>query len=140
MVLRLPDAYSFDPADPRAPSEEVWERMSPEERAQVVAMLPSEFMLEAQPPEGDPHSKAASGTRFTLEAFFRRIGRKIYVSSNLAVFYPGERSFAPDVLAVRDVEPHDREKWVVTTEGKGLDLVIEVHVSGDRKKDEIENV
>jgi Uma2 family endonuclease len=141
MVLRAPDCYRFDPVDPRAPSEDQWERMSPEERARVVAMLPSEFTLDAQPPpEGDSHSKAASGTRSTLDTFFRRIGRKIYISSNLAVYYPGERCFAPDVLAVRDVEPLERETWVVATEGRGLDLVIEVHVSGNRRKDEIENV
>jgi Uma2 family endonuclease len=139
MVLRLPDSYRIDPADPRAPAEEIWERMSPEERARVVAMLPSELPLDALP-EGDPHNKATSGARSTLDAFFRRIGRRIYISSNLAVFYPEERRFAPDVLAVLDVEPHDRDKWVVATEGKGLDLVIEVHVSGDRRKDEVENV
>jgi Uma2 family endonuclease len=141
MVLSLPDLYRFDPADPRAPSEDQWERMSLEERARVVRMLPSEFTIDAlPPPEGDSHSKAASGTRSTLETFFRRIGRKIYISSNLAVYYPGERCFAPDVLAVRDVEPLDRESWVVATEGRGLDLVIEVHVSGNRRKDEIQNV
>jgi Uma2 family endonuclease len=141
MVLRAPELYRFDPADPRAPSEDIWERMSPEERARVVAMLPSEFTLDAlPPPEGDSHSKAASGARSTLETFFRRIGRKIYISSNLAVYYPGERCFAPDVLAVRDVEPHEQETWMVATEGRGLDLVIEVHVSGNRRKDEIQNV
>jgi Uma2 family endonuclease len=141
MVLRLPDDYRLDPNDPRAPPQEVWDRMTPEERARLVAMLPSDFTLDAAPPpEGDPHSKAAAGARFTLDGFFRRIGRKMYISSNLAVYYPGERPFAPDVLAVRDVEPHDRDKWVVAAEGKGLDLAIEVHVSGDRTKDEVENV
>ncbi|WP_437574691.1 Uma2 family endonuclease [Sorangium sp. So ce887] len=141
MVLRLPDDYRIDPEDPRAPLQETWDSMSPEQRARVVAMLPSEFTLEAAPPpEGDTHTKAATGARFTLDAFFRRIGRRIYISSNLAVYYPGERYFAPDVLAVRDVEPHDREKWVVSTEGRGLDLAIEVHVLGSRQKDEIENV
>jgi Uma2 family endonuclease len=140
MVLRLPELYRVDPADPRAPTHEAWIQMSPEEQRRVVDMLPSEFQLDAAPPEGDPHSKAAMGTRFTLDSFYRRIGRKVYISSNLPVFYPGERSFAPDVLAVRDVEPHDREKWVVDLEGKGLDLAIEVHVSGNREKDEVDNV
>jgi len=41
MVARVPDEYRFDPADPRAPTHEQWERMSPEERKRVVAMLPS---------------------------------------------------------------------------------------------------
>jgi Uma2 family endonuclease len=136
----MPDAYVIDPEDPRAPPLDVWERMSPEERAHVVEMLPSEIPLDAMPAEGDQHNKAASGARFTLDAFFRRIGRRIYISSNLPVFYPGERRFAPDVMAVREVEPRDREKWVVATEGKGLDWALEVHVSGDREKDEVLNV
>jgi Uma2 family endonuclease len=140
MVSRLPHAYQIDPADPRAPSLETWERMNPEERERLLTLLPSEFELDALPPEGDPHALATASARFTLDGFFRRIGRKIYVSSNLAVYYPGERCFAPDLIAVRDVEPHQREKWVAMAEGKGLDFALEVLYSGDRKKDEVENV
>jgi Uma2 family endonuclease len=114
--------------------------MSPAERARVAILLPSEVPLELQPPEGDPHFRAKVKTRSTLDEFFRRIGRKIYVSSELAVYYPDEPRFSPDVLAVLDVEPHEREKWVVAVEGKGLDLVIEVHYGGDKKKDYETNV
>jgi len=114
--------------------------MSPDERERVVAMLPSEFTLEAAPSEGDLHSEAAATTRFTLASFFRRIGRKIYISSNLAVYYPGERCFSPDLIAVRDVETHKRMKWVVATEGRGIDLALEIRVAGDLEKDEVENV
>ena len=42
MVQRLPDTYRIDPADPRAPSQDVWDRMTIEERARVVSMLPDE--------------------------------------------------------------------------------------------------
>jgi len=115
--------------------------MTPAEREQVEAMLPSEFEdLEAMPPEGDPHSRATATARFTLEAFFRKIGRKIYVSSNLPVYYPNERMFGPDLLAVRDVGTHDRDRWLVEKEGRGLDFVLEIHVAGDRAKDERKNV
>lgn len=143
MVSRWPHAYEIDPADPRAPDLEIWERMSTKERERLLALLPSEFDLsdlDALPPEGDPHALAAASARFTLDSFFRRTGRKVYVSSNLAVYYPGERCIAPDVIAVRDVEPREREKWVVMAEGKGLDFALEVLYSGNRKKDEIENV
>lgn len=140
MVQRISDTYHVDPADPRAPTQAEWDRMTPAERERVVAMLPSEGPLELMPPEGDPHWNAKADARRTLEAFFRRTGRKVYLSSELAVFYPGEPRFAPDVLAVLDVEPHDRTKWVVTTEGKGLDLVIEVHHEGDPGKDYQTNV
>ena len=140
MVQRLPSSYVFDPEDPRAPAVEQWEQMTPDERARVVAMLPVEVPLELLPNEGDPHRKATRGALDALDGFFRRTGRKIYLSSGLAVFYPGERRFAPDLLAVTDVEPYERSSWVVAAEGKGLDFVLEVHVAGDRKKDEKTNV
>jgi Uma2 family endonuclease len=140
VVQRLPAAYLFDPADPRAPTVEQWEQMLPDERARVIAMLPAEVPLDLLPNEGDPHRKAKRGALDALDGFFRRTGRKIYLSSELSVYYPGERRFAPDLLAVTDVEPHERSSWVVATEGKGLDFVLEVHVAGDRKKDEKTNV
>ena len=140
MVQRLPTAYLFDPDDPRAPSVDQWAQMPLDERARVVAMLPTEVPLDLLPNEGDPHRLAKRGALDALDGFFRRTGRKIYLSSELAVFYPGERRFAPDLLAVADVEPHERSSWVVATEGKGLDFVMEVHVAGDRRKDEKTNV
>lgn len=39
-----------------------------------------------------------------------------------------------------DVEPHERLRWVTSAEGKGLDLVLEIHVAGDRRKDFETNV
>jgi Uma2 family endonuclease len=140
VVQPLPSGYVFDPADPRAPAMAEWERMLPDERARVVAMLPVEVPLDLLPNEGDPHRKAKRGVLDALDGFFRRTGRKIYLSSELSIYYPGERRFAPDLLAVTDVEPHERSSWVVATEGKGLDFVLEVHVAGDRKKDEKTNV
>jgi Uma2 family endonuclease len=105
-----------------------------------VDQLPAEVPFELFMPEGDPHRKAKSGAVGALDRFFRQIGRKVYVSSELAVYYPKEPRFAPDVLAVCDVEPTDRMKWVVADEGKGLDFVLEVHVAGDFAKDKNLNV
>jgi Uma2 family endonuclease len=98
-------------------------------------MLPTSLPIELKPPEGDVHRKAKQGALTALDDFFRRAGRRIYLSSELIVFYPDERSFVPDLLAVLDVEPHDRTRWVVDVEGKGLDFVLEVLVGGDRSKD-----
>jgi Uma2 family endonuclease len=140
MVQQVPVGYVFDPEDPRAPAEDEWERMSPDERARVVAMLPPGLPLEMQPNEGDRHRAAKRGVIEALEGFFRLTGRRVYLSSELTVFYPRERRFAPDVLAVTDVEPHERTSWVVADEGKGLDFVLEVHVAGNRTKDEKTNV
>lgn len=140
MSQRVPSGWEFDPDDPRAPTTEQWQRMTPEEREHVVAMLPPDLPVDLLPNEGDPHRKAKRGALDALDNWFRRIGRKIYLSSELATYYPGEGRFAPDLLAVTDVDPHERTRWVVNAEGKGLDFVLEVHAAGDRRKDEKTNV
>jgi Uma2 family endonuclease len=134
MAQQLPDEYRFDPAAPRAPTQEQWDRMSDDERARVVDMLPSEFAWDTAP-EGDAHRKAKNQAADTLDAFFRRVGRKVYLSSELPIYYPGEDVFAPDVIAVVDAELRDRDSWLVAREGKGLDWAFEVHVKGNRAKD-----
>ncbi|WP_414640821.1 Uma2 family endonuclease [Archangium sp.] len=128
-------------AFPRAPTREEWERMSMEERARVVESLPGEVTWdEMAMPEGDRHSRAKIQTLDVLQGFFSRQRRQVYLGTELPVYYPGERRFAPDLLAVRDVETHERDKWVVSQEGRGLEWVMEVHVGGDRKKDAEYNV
>lgn len=133
-------SFHVDRDDPRAPSQEAWDELTPEERDAVVTMLPNEVSIEEMAPEGDPHRKAKEGSIDALRRFFERIGRKVYLSSELAVYYPGEKRIVPDVLAVLDVDPHDRMKWVVSAEGKGLDFALEVHVEGDKAKDHDRNV
>lgn len=86
------------------------------------------------------HRLPKESARDALAEFFKRIGRRIYVSSELVTYYPGERRFCPDILAVLDVEPHARESWIVAKEGKGLDFVLEIHVSGSERKDFEDNV
>ncbi|NTX00573.1 Uma2 family endonuclease [Myxococcus sp. CA040A] len=128
-------------AFPRAPTQEAWDAMGPEERAQVVESLPAEVTYrEMSPPEGDLHQDAKHRVLDVLRHHFRHRRRKAYVGSELPVYYPGERRFAPDLLVVFDVEPHPREKWLVSHEGKGLDWVMEVHSGGNRKKDAVVNV
>ncbi len=131
--------YLVDPADPRAPAQDVWDRMSEEERRWVIASLPSE-VPRALPPEGDAHRLPKKRALEALDEFFRRRGMRVYLGSELPVYYPDEPLFAPDLLAVLDVEPHERDSWVVSAEGRGLDFVLEIHVSGQRQKDLEENV
>jgi Uma2 family endonuclease len=93
--------------------------------------------------EGRPHKRAKSRAADMLGLHFKKLGRVVYVAEELAVVYPGEPSFTPDVLAVLDVpQPDDdpRMAWVVADEGKGLDFVLEVLDRGDRRKDLVENV
>ena len=126
--------YEIDPDDPRAPSMEVWAAMTPEQRRRVVASLPSE-LPRAAPPEGDPHSIPKNRAREALDDWFSRRGRSVYIASELPVYYPDERVFAPDLIAVLDVSKHERMSWVVAEEGQGLDFVLEIHVAGNRLKD-----
>ncbi len=129
------------PPFPQAPSVEEWDRLSAAERQLVVDALPAGMTdAEMSPPEGDAHYDGKNDARETLREWFRRRGQNVYVAAELTTYYPGERRFAPDVLAVRDVPVHERMKWVVSAEGKGLDWVMEVHVGGDRKKDAEVNV
>jgi Uma2 family endonuclease len=115
--------------------------MRPEERARVVESLPNQVTYdEMAMPEGDKHSRAKIRTLDVLQHHFSQERRKVYLGTELPVYYPGEPRFAPDLLAVLDAESHERGKWVVSHEGKGLDWVMEVHVGGDRKKDAEYNV
>lgn len=93
--------------------------------------------------EGRPHKKVKARSLDLLGLHFRTLGRVIYLAEEMAVVYPGEAVFTPDVLAVIDVpQPEDDERlaWVVADEGRGLDWVLEVLHRGDRKKDLVENV
>jgi Uma2 family endonuclease len=127
-------SYAPDPSDPRAPSQQQWDELSGEERARIVAQLPSEVPRETAP-EGDPHRDPKEKAVEALREYFRRLGRRVYLSAELPVYYPAERMFAPDVIAVLDVEPHQRLRWVVSQEGRGLDFALEITLEGDRKKD-----
>src|SRR5690606_32622624 len=120
--------YIIDPNDPRAPSEAQWAKLNESERQRVADELPSE-LPRSEPPEGDPHRIPKEQALDALGEHFRRIGRRLYLSSELPVYYPEERVFAPDVIAVLDVEPHERDRWLVSAEGKGIDLAIEIVVS-----------
>lgn len=129
------------PGDLRAPTQAVWETLSPEEKERwhdrLLEVAGPEYEMTL---EGDWHHRAKTDADETLRAFFGRTGRRLYVSAELMVVYPGERPFIPDLLAVRDVDPHPRTSWMVANERRGLDLVIEIHYAGHWHKDYAENV
>src|SRR5690606_16106535 len=109
------------------------------ERERVAAELPSEFP-RCEPPEGDPHRIPKERALDALGEHFRRLGRRLYLSSELPVCDPAARVSAPDVTAVLDVGPHARGRWLVSAEGKGIDLAIGSVVAGSRRKDFADNV
>ena len=93
--------------------------------------------------EGRQHKKAKERAVDLLGLHFKAMGRVVYVAEEMAVVYPSEEVFSPDVLAVVGVpqpENDERMGWVVADEGKGLDLVLEVLHRGDRHKDLVKNV
>jgi len=138
--MRLSDLMHED-GYPRAPTQEQWDRLSQEERQEVVDVLPGEVTdAEQAMPEGDRHFRPKVQALDALRGHFKRLRRQVYVASELPIYYPGARRFAPDLLVVFDVEDHARDKYVVSHEGKGLDWVMEIHVGGDRKKDAVLNV
>jgi len=127
-----------------APTEEAWRAMSPSEQLDFLVGV-NEALSDpvALMTEGRRHKKAKTRTLDALGLHFSSIGRAVYLAEEMAVHYPGEPVFSPDVLAVVGVaEPEDdaRMAWVVADEGKGLDLALEVLHRGDRKKDLVENV
>ena len=133
-------AWQLDPEDPRAPSQQAWDAMSESEREHVVDTLPVDPLPLRALPEGDPHRDAVHSAGQALDQWFRRRGRGAYVGYGPAVYYPGERSCSPDIFVVLDVEPGERNSWVVSREGRGLDIAIEIHWLGHRKKDDQRNV
>jgi hypothetical protein len=140
-MQHAPASWVIDPDDPRAPPQELWDRMTPAERQSVVDSLPSELEIsQTSPPEGDFHFEAKSTAKDTLSGYFQRIGRRVYLACELPVYYPNEPLFAPDLIAVLDVEQKHRMTWTVSNEGKGLDLALEVLWAGRAKKDLEENV
>lgn len=133
LVVLAQPAYVVDPDDPRAPSMDVWACLTETERQAVLDQLPSEAPYELYPPEGDDHREAREEALDELRSHFRRLRRRIYLSSELTVYYPDETRFVPDLLAVLDVEDRKRSKWVVNAERKGLDLVLEIAWSSHTK-------
>ncbi len=133
-------------AVPVGPSVERWRAMSTIERERFFAAIFAAFDVPAEAmTEGRPHRRAKSAALDALTLHFRSIGRTIYVADELAVVYPGEPVFSPDLLAVLDVpqpDPDEDERmaWVVADEGKGPDLLLEVLHQGNRDKDLVNNV
>lgn len=132
------------PEIPLTPSLDAWRAMSATarkgfvEQVNTILSSPPHFMGESV-----PHHKAKRRATDRLRKHFDAIGRVIYLAEELSVFYPNERAFTPDILAVRDVaesEDDERSAWIVADENRGIDLAIEIVFEGDRTKDLVHNV
>ncbi len=132
------------PTVPTVPTAEAWRAMTPAEQMdfqlRVLDALSDPAVLMS---EGRPHMRTKTRSIDALGLHFKAMGRVVYLAEDMAVLYPGEKPFSPDILAVLGVEqPEDDERmsWVVVDEGRGLDVVIEVLHKGDRDKDLVANV
>jgi Uma2 family endonuclease len=144
MTTKVPTTEPGAGPLPIAPTEEEWRKLTPEQRERVqVDVLAALSDPRSLMSEGRPHKRAKTRALDMLGLHFKTLGRSVYLAEEMAVMYPGEEVFSPDVLAVLDVpQPDDdpRMTWVVADEGKGLDLVLEVLHHGDRNKDLVTNV
>ncbi len=143
-LLPQPETSSL-PEIPIAPCAEDWLALSRRERdAFLDAAREALDAHAALMPEERGHARTLDRISSLLGDHVQRIGRRLYLASDLLVVYPGQRLFAPDLIAVLDVEdPGDqdtRTSWSVTEEGRGVDLALEVLVAGDRQKDLVANV
>ncbi len=137
------------PTDPssilRVPSAEAWAAMSASDRFGFISEATAALQQQADlMSESSPHVRGKHRAFATLRDHFAREGRTIYVNMELPILYPEEPPFSPDLFAVLEVvdpgEDDKRRAWVVAEEGCGLDLVLEVTVHDDRKKDLVDNV
>lgn len=135
--LVVPDT---DGKIPRAPSHLDYTAMSAQERARWVEALPAWMNAESLPNEGDPHREVKWSALEALRRFYEHMQRQVYVGADLTVYYPNQPRFAADLLVTLDVDAHSRDKWLVSAEGKGLDVVLEVFISGERRKDVFDSV
>jgi Uma2 family endonuclease len=86
--------------------------------------------------ETDLHRNVMVESIETLKRHFA--GQRVYVSGNLLLFYrPGDkhRHVSPDVLVVRELEPRDRENYLLWEEGRAPNVVIEVTSRTTRGED-----
>jgi hypothetical protein len=99
-------------AIPVGPSLEEWRAMTAAERESfLVKVLDALSDPRNAMTEGRPHKKAKTRAIDLLGLHFKAMGRIVYLAEEMAVVYPGEETFSPDVLAVVDVpQPEDDER------------------------------
>jgi hypothetical protein len=136
---------ALNPQDPMAsgvpivPSAEAWQAMTEAARERFLDEATLALQREsALTPEGFPHFFNKNRAYNVLRDHFDRVGRGIFPACELPVFYPGVSPFAPDLIAVVDVDSvparESRRRWVVATENRGILF------DGDRQKDLGRNV
>ncbi len=130
---------------PRAPTQAEWDAMTQAEQDRVIDELFSSDTQEELDQteamaESEDHYDAKEEARDTLRRHFERSGQQVYVGAERLVLYPGQKGFTPDLIVVVGVSPHKRDCWMVSREGRGIDVIIEIFYKGKWKKDFVDNV
>lgn len=125
---------------PLVPDAATWQAMTPAEREAAMWAVIDGMPLSETMSEGMRHMDAKMAVVERLRRDYRHGRQPVLIAAGLVVMYPAERSFVPDILAVRDVELHDRDAWILMEEGRGPDLVLEIRNKGRRAKDYVRNV
>lgn len=124
----------------RAPPRAPWNRRAYARRSELREPSPLDFPTERAPPKWAPPFSTRIHAREALRRHFDRLRRRVFIGCELPVFYPGQPMFAPDLMAVMDVELHDRAHWTVSLEGKGPDFVLEILYLSHAGEDVPDNV
>ena len=85
--------------------------------------------------DGDRHARVCASVKGALSGFYAATGQEVYVSGEIAVYFPGATKVSPDVFVVRGAARGARDSWIVTREGRAPEWVLEVIVLGHRDKD-----
>ena len=114
----------------------------PERRREEERILTALDEYREAMSEGTRHSRPKINAYKDLGDHFGRVGRRVFLATELCVLYPGQPAIIPDLLAVMDVADLERERdtWRVIDEARGIDFVLEFRNLGKKHKDLVDNV
>lgn len=114
----------------------------PERRREEERILAALDEYREAMSEGTRHSRPKINAYKDLGDHFGRVGRRVFLATELCVLYPGQPAIIPDLLAVMDVADLERERdtWRVIDEARGIDFVLEFRNLGKKHKDLVDNV
>lgn len=143
-LRRMAELAEIPPVALVAPTQQEWDALTPRQRQRVMdGFCRAESQEEQQDEataEGDEHYEARDEVLQTLRRHFSGVGASLYVGAGRMVVYPASKGFTPDIIVVCGVSPHKRDCWMVSHEGRGVDVILEVLCNGDWRKDFVDNV
>ena len=125
------------------PSAAEWATLTEAEKAAVERRIYLALNADISAmSEGTRHFRSKNRAFNDLDDYFDSAGRSIFLACELAVLYPEEDAFSPDLLAVLDVADsgRDRDSWRVADEKRGVDFILELRNKTKARKDQRDNL